>query len=158
MQPLEGWRELWMFRASPQGWTVQVLPPSTQGPGIGYIEFAGWVPGTGEVLAAREVRDPQHAARTLRSFELLDGRTLDTERAADASIDPPGCDACSALKTRNLPSGVHTGLHACRPGTSPLPNVTARSSLRSSAEVNTFWYPSGVSRLYARRPAAFDHS
>jgi hypothetical protein len=84
VQPLEGWRELWMFRAAPDGWTVQVLPPSAQGPGIGYVEFAGWVPGTGEVLAAREVRDPQHAARTLRTYELLDGRTLETERAADA--------------------------------------------------------------------------
>lgn len=84
VQPLEGWRELWMFRATPAGWTVQVLPPSPQGPGLGYVEFAGWVPGTGEVLAAREVRDPQHAARTLRTYELLDGRTLQTERAADA--------------------------------------------------------------------------
>ena len=30
VQPLAAWRELWMFRFTPQGWTVQVLPPSTR--------------------------------------------------------------------------------------------------------------------------------
>ncbi len=84
VQPLAGWRELWMFRLTPAGWTVQVLPPSTDAAGVGYVEFAGWVPATGEVLAAREVRDPLHASRTLRTYELLDGETLETERQADA--------------------------------------------------------------------------
>ena len=58
--------------------------PSTQVDDVGYVEVAGWVPATGEVLAAREVRDPQHAGRLLRTYELLDGRTLATEKAADA--------------------------------------------------------------------------
>ena len=84
VQPLAAWRELWMFRATPAGWTLQVLPPSTRVDDVGYVEFAGWVPATGEVLAAREVRDPQHAGRLLRTYELLDGRTLATEKAADA--------------------------------------------------------------------------
>jgi len=84
VQPLATWRELWMFRATAQGWTVQVLPPSTEADGVGYVEFAGWVPATGEVLAAREVRDPLHGNRLARTYELLDGRTLATERAADA--------------------------------------------------------------------------
>ncbi len=84
VQPLAAWRELWMFRATPAGWTLQVLPPSTEMAGVGYVEFAGWVPGTGEVLVARELRDPRHGNRPARSYELLDGATLATEKAADA--------------------------------------------------------------------------
>jgi len=84
VQPLATWRELWMFRKGPDGWTLQVLPPSTEANGVGYVEFAGWVPGTGQLLAAREVRDPQHASRFLRTYELLDGRTLATQKTADA--------------------------------------------------------------------------
>jgi hypothetical protein len=84
VQPLATWRELWMFRATAQGWTVQVLPPSTEADGVGYVEFAGWVPATGEVLAVREVRDPLRGNRLARTYELLDGRTLATERTADA--------------------------------------------------------------------------
>jgi len=84
VQPLATWRELWMFRATAAGWTLQVLPPSTEASGVGYVEFAGWVPGTGQVLAAREVRDPQRGNRPARSYELLDGRTLATEKTADA--------------------------------------------------------------------------
>jgi len=84
VQPLATWRELWLFHKGPEGWTLQVLPPSTEATGVGYVEFAGWVPGTGQVLAAREVRDPQHANRFLRTYELLDGRTLVTQKSADA--------------------------------------------------------------------------
>ena len=83
VQPLDTWRELWMFRATPDGWMLQVLPPSTEAGGVGYVEFAGWVPGTGQVLAAREVRDPTHGNRPARTYELLDGHTLATEKAAD---------------------------------------------------------------------------
>ena len=32
----------------------------------------------------REVRDPLHGNRLARTYELLDGRTLATERTADA--------------------------------------------------------------------------
>jgi hypothetical protein len=84
VQPLAAWRELWMFRAGVDGWTLRVLPPSSEADGVGYVEFAGWVPGTGELLAAREVRDPLRGNRPARTYELLDGRTLATERVADA--------------------------------------------------------------------------
>jgi len=84
VQPLDTWRELWMFRATAEGWALQVLPPSTETAAVGYVEFAGWVPGTGQVLAAREVRDPSHGHRAMRTYELLDGRTLATEKTADA--------------------------------------------------------------------------
>ena len=83
VQPLAGWRELWVFRKSADGWTTQVLPPADS-IGIGYVEFAGWVPATGELLVAREVRDRQHASRTLRTYELLNAETLATVRQADA--------------------------------------------------------------------------
>ena len=84
VQPLATWRELWMFRATPAGWTLQVLPPSTESGGVGYVEFAGWVPGTGQVLAAREVRDPARNNKPARTYELLDGQTLATQKTADA--------------------------------------------------------------------------
>jgi len=84
VQPLAAWRELWMFRATPAGWTLQVLPPATESGDPGYVEFAGWVAGTDGVLAAREVRDAQHPGRFLRTYELLDGNTLATIKAADA--------------------------------------------------------------------------
>ncbi len=84
VQPLATWRELWMFRATAEGWTLQVLPPSAEASGVGYVEFAGWVPGTGEVLVAREVRVSVHGNKLARTYELLDGRTLATKKAADA--------------------------------------------------------------------------
>jgi hypothetical protein len=90
VQPLAGWRELWVFRKSAAGWTTQALPPAADAPGVGYVEFAGWVPATGQVLAAREVREPQHPSRSVRSYELLNGETLATERqaAAPSSLTP----------------------------------------------------------------------
>jgi len=84
VQPLATWRELWMFRATPAGWALQVLPPAAESGDPGYVEFAGWVAGTDGVLAAREVRDAQHPGRFVRTYELLDGRTLATVKAADA--------------------------------------------------------------------------
>ena len=41
VQPMEAWRELWVFRKAKDGWIVSVLPPATTAPGIGFAEFAG---------------------------------------------------------------------------------------------------------------------
>jgi hypothetical protein len=60
---------------------VQALPPSGDEPSVGYVEFAGWVPGGTQMLAAREVRAN---GRMQRTFELLKLDTLETERRADA--------------------------------------------------------------------------
>lgn len=79
VQPLDAWRELWVFRRGDDGWTVDVLPPSSS-PDIGYVEFAGWVPGGAHMLAAREVRVE---GRLRRSFELIRLDTLMTEKRAD---------------------------------------------------------------------------
>ena len=80
VQPLDGWRELWVFRQQVTGWDVQVLPPAAADPGLGYIEFAGWVPGQAKMLAVRETRQD---GRWKRSFEVLRLDTLATERRAE---------------------------------------------------------------------------
>ena len=79
VQPLEGWRELWVFRRGASGWAVDVLPPSTANPELGYIEFAGWVPGASKLLVARELRE---GTRTRRSFEVMSLNTLAVEKQA----------------------------------------------------------------------------
>ena len=83
VQPLDGWREMWVFRQGPAGWSVDVLPPGQDGPGLGYVEFAGWVPGNTQLLAAREGKVD---GRYKRSFEVLQMATL----AVDKQADKPG--------------------------------------------------------------------
>lgn len=80
VQPVDGWREMWLFHQSGKEWLVDVLPPAAADPDIGYAEFAGWVPGAQQMLVAREVRAD---GRFKRSFELLDIGTLATLKSAD---------------------------------------------------------------------------
>jgi hypothetical protein len=87
VQPMDAWRELWLFRKQGGGWVVQVLPPSTNAPALGYAEFAGWVPGGRLVLVARESRG-EHGLK--RSFEVVRLDSLVTERqTGDASALGP---------------------------------------------------------------------
>lgn len=80
VQPLDTWREMWVFRQTADGWAIDVVPPATENLDLGYIEFAGWVPGGSEMLAARETRI---AGGFRQSFELLSLQTLETRRKAD---------------------------------------------------------------------------
>jgi hypothetical protein len=87
VQPLDTWRELWVFRRQGGGhnaeWVVDVLPPAAQlaatGSDLGYVEFAGWVPGQDRLLLARETKVD---GRLKRSFEVTRLDTLLPEKQA----------------------------------------------------------------------------
>ncbi|WP_067069561.1 hypothetical protein [Roseateles chitosanitabidus] len=82
--PADGWRELWLLRRGAKGWTLSVLPPAPAQPGLGYAEFAGFVPGGKEMLVARESRAE---GRYRKAYELIDLDTLETRRqAAEAAM------------------------------------------------------------------------
>ncbi len=68
VQPLESWRELWIFHERAGSWTIDVLSPGLDSPEEGYVDFAGYAPGTRRLLIAREVKDH---GRFRRSFEEL---------------------------------------------------------------------------------------
>ena len=68
VQPLENWRELWVFHQSASAWTIDVLSPGADETDEGFIEFAGFVPGTERLLVAREVKE---RGRFRRRFEVL---------------------------------------------------------------------------------------
>jgi hypothetical protein len=80
VQPLDGWRELWVFHRDAGEWRIDTAPPGVDG-SLGYIEFAGWVPGGKKMLAAREV---QRGERIVKRFEVIDIATLAVDRHADA--------------------------------------------------------------------------
>lgn len=72
VQPLESWRELWIFHQRAGSWIVDVLPPGTNDPEEGYIEYAGYVPASRRLLVACEVKDRGHFRRTFAELRLDD--------------------------------------------------------------------------------------
>lgn len=87
VQPLAGWRELWLFRRSGGGWSVDVLPPAAVAPALGYAEFAGWVPGGRQLLVAREARGE---GRYRRRYEVLslDGLAVQRQSTDADALGP----------------------------------------------------------------------
>lgn len=79
VQPMAGWRELWLFRQQGRQWTIDVLPPATLQPELGYAEFAGWVPGGKQVLVAREARGE---GKYRKAYEVVSLDSLATQRQA----------------------------------------------------------------------------
>ena len=80
VQPLDTWREMWVFRQGADSWSADVVPPGLDAPNLGYVEFAGWVPDTAQMLAAREIKAD---GRYRQSFEVLRMADLSVERWAD---------------------------------------------------------------------------
>jgi hypothetical protein len=68
VQPLESWRELWVFHQSAGNWTIDVLSPGADDPEEGYVDYAGFAPGSRRLLIAREVKE---RGRFRRHFEEL---------------------------------------------------------------------------------------
>lgn len=68
VQPLESWRELWVFHEKAGSWTLDVLSPGLDNPDEGYVDFAGYAPSTRRLLIVRETND---RGRFRRSFEEL---------------------------------------------------------------------------------------
>jgi hypothetical protein len=66
VQPLESWRELWVFHQIAGKWLVDVISPGLDEPDEGYVEYAGFAPGTSRILLVREVKE---RARFRRWFE-----------------------------------------------------------------------------------------
>jgi len=81
VQPLDGWRELWVFQQRSGGWKVDVLSPGTEEPELGYIEFAGYAADSRRLLIAREVKEH---GRFQRRFEELRLQDLALERQASS--------------------------------------------------------------------------
>ncbi len=82
VQPLDTWRELWLFEHVGNTWIVEILPPDSRDPGIGYAEFAGWVPGDRRLLIAREYLG---GGRWHRYFDVL---RIDTLTATEHVGEP----------------------------------------------------------------------
>ena len=72
VQPLESWRELWIFHENVAGWTMDVLSPGADDPEEGYVEFAGFAPGTERLLIAREVKERGRFRRRFEELRLED--------------------------------------------------------------------------------------
>jgi hypothetical protein len=72
VQPLESWRELWVFHQEAGNWTVDVLSPGLDDPEEGYVDYAGFAPGTKRLLIAREVEEHGRFRRRFEELRLDD--------------------------------------------------------------------------------------
>jgi len=80
VEPLDGWAELWVWHQETDGWKLDIVAPDSNGPGLGYVEWAGWSPASrGKLLVVRESKSD---GRFKRRFEVLRTDTLVAEKSA----------------------------------------------------------------------------
>lgn len=72
VQPLECWRELWVFHQKADTWMIDVLSPGGDDPEAGYVDFAGFVPRTKRLLLVRELKDHGRFRRRFEELRLDD--------------------------------------------------------------------------------------
>ncbi|HMG24322.1 MAG TPA: hypothetical protein VK607_23465 [Kofleriaceae bacterium] len=87
IEPLPGWLELWLFRRVPGGWAVDVLPPATEGPDLGYVELAGWSSDGARAVVVREARSDGAVHRTWQVVK-LDALTIERQTSRLADLGP----------------------------------------------------------------------
>lgn len=72
VQPLESWRELWVFHQIAGKWLVDVISPGLDEPDEGYVEYAGFAPGSSRILLVREVKERTRFRRWFEEVRLDD--------------------------------------------------------------------------------------
>ena len=72
VQPLESWRELWVFHPIGGKWLVDVISPGLDEPDEGYVEYAGFAPGSSRILLVREVKERSRFKRWFEEVRLDD--------------------------------------------------------------------------------------
>lgn len=72
VQPLESWRELWVFHQKAGAWAIDVISPGADDPEQGYVEFAGFAPGPKRLLIARESKDHGQYRRRFEELRIDD--------------------------------------------------------------------------------------
>ncbi len=87
VQPMESWRELWVFHESSGTWTIDVLSPAAVDPEEGYVEFAGFAPNTRRLLIAREFKDRGRFQRRFEELRLDDLALVRQSSTPDALRD-----------------------------------------------------------------------
>jgi hypothetical protein len=87
VQPLESWRELWLFHETAGTWTIDVVSPGLEEPLTGYAEFAGFVPATRRILVVRELREHGSIRRHFEELRLDDLALMRQATAADLLRD-----------------------------------------------------------------------
>ena len=87
VQPLESWRELWLFHETAGTWSIDVVSPGLEEPLEGYAEFAGFVPATRRILVARELREHGSVRRHFEELRLDDLALMRQATAADLLPD-----------------------------------------------------------------------
>ena len=87
VEPLPGWLELWMFRRTASGWTIDVLAPTTDGVDLGYVELAGWSSDGKRAVIVREARSDGAIHRTFQNLS-LDSLAIDKQTSTLLGLGP----------------------------------------------------------------------